>query len=112
MSAQCDSESTDLSFFVFKFDQNDFDSVDKPYTMSRKCTNSPNSFCCGEFAVAGDRCSITTNIKKLNQANFGIKLSDQDKSFAPHIAYISCTSKPRMWYNKQHKSLPFGVPMV
>ena len=82
--------------------------------MPRKCINSPNAFCyiCGEFTVAVDKCSVTTNIKKLYHAYFGIKLGDQDKDFAPHVACKACVSKLRMWYNKKLKNLPFGIPMV
>ena len=82
--------------------------------MPKKCTSSTNSFCyiCGDFTVAGDRCNITMNIKKLYHAFFGIKLGDQDKDFAPYVACNSCASKLRMWYQKKLKSLPFGVPMV
>ena len=94
MSAHCDRDSIDLSFFLFSglIKTILIRSLDRPYTMPQKCINSPNSFCyiCGEFTVADDRRSITTNIKKLYQAYFGIKLDDQDISFAPHIVCKSC----------------------
>ena len=82
--------------------------------MPRKCTNSPNCFCyiCGEFTVAGDKCNITANVKKLYHAYFAVKLGDQDKNFAPHIVCKPCVSKLRMWWQKKLANLPFGVPMV
>ena len=82
--------------------------------MPRICASLPNSFCyiCGEFTVAGGKCSITLKIKKFFHNYFGIKLGDQDKDFAPHVACISCVSKLRMWYQTKPKRLSFGIPMV
>ena len=84
--------------------------------MPRKCTSSPDSFyyICGEFTVivASDRRSLTSNVKKLYHAYFGVKIWDHDKDFAPHIGCTSCVTKLRMWNQKKLKSLPFGIPMV
>ena len=77
--------------------------------MPRKCTGSPNSFCyiCGEFTIANDGCSGTTNVKKHYHIYFEIKLGNHDKGFAPYVACMSCRTKLRMWYNKRLKSLHF-----
>ena len=52
------------------------------------------------------------NVNKFYHAYFGIKLGEQDKGFASDAACKSCTTKLRMWYNKNLKSLPFGDLMV
>ena len=72
----------------------------------RKCKNDPDRFCyiCGKVALS-DR-------QKCYRAYFGIKLGDQDKSFAPHICCKTCVENLRRWSKGKIKKLPFGVPMV
>ena len=76
----------------------------------RGCTNDADSFCyifC-RFAKKKDRRNITPFIKN---AYFGVKLGDQDKSWAPHKVCIACMST-FSWWMKGNKHISFGVPMV
>ena len=87
-----------------------------PYLiMSRKCKNDPNRFCyvCGSVTMTDRQCTITPLLYHyLYHAYFGIKLGDQDKSFAPHMCCKTCVENLRRWSNKKCQSLPFGIPMV
>ena len=82
--------------------------------MDRTCKNHPNRFCyiCGHVVLPNRQAKITDFVKKPYQANFGVKLGDQDKSFTPHICCKICVEILRDWRNKKRKSMPFGVPMV
>ena len=53
----------------------------------RKCANKPDVFCyvCGEYTLAPNRNAVTTFVKRVYHAYFGMKLGDQDKSWAPHM---------------------------
>ena len=55
--------------------------------MNRKCKNSPERFCyvCGKVTFSDQQSTITKLVKSLYSAYLGIRLGDQDKSFAPHI---------------------------
>ena len=39
------------------------------------------------------------------------KISDQRKSWAPHVVCLTCITYLNMWLNKNKKPLPFAVPM-
>ena len=82
--------------------------------MDQTCKNHPNRFCyiCGHVVLPDRQAKITGFVKKPYQANFGVKLGDQDKSFTPHICCKICVEILRDWRNKKRKSMPFGVPMV
>ncbi|KRZ59901.1 hypothetical protein T02_1197 [Trichinella nativa] len=82
---------------------------------SRKCLSSPDSFChiFGSFVMKSNMQKITDIVNKAYFAYFGIKLGDQDKSWATiHIVCHTCVEQLRKWSNKTLKSLPFDVPMV
>ena len=81
---------------------------------SRGCTNDPNIFCyiCGEYVVKSQRQNITNFVKNVYYAYFGIKLGDQDKTWAPHKVCRSCVKSLRRWSKGKQKSISFGVPMV
>ena len=81
---------------------------------SRGCTNDPNIFCyiCGEYVVKSQRQNITNFVKNVYYAYFGIKLGDQDKTWAPHKVCRSCVESLRRWSKGKQKSMSFGVPMV
>ena len=51
-------------------------------------------------------------VKSCYHAYLGIRIGDQDKSFAPHICCRTCTESFRRWSKDKTKPLPFGVPMV
>ena len=82
--------------------------------MDWTCKNHPNRFCYirRHVLLPEHQAKITDFVKKANQANFGDKLEDQDKLFAPHICCKTCVEILQDWKNKKRKSMPFGVPMV
>ena len=84
------------------------------FSMNRRCKNHPDRFCCicGQVILASRLSPITHFVRKSYHAYFGIKLGDQDKSFAPHVCCLTCVQNLRRWWNKKLESLPFGVPMV
>ena len=43
---------------------------------------------------------------------FKVKLSDQDKPWAPHKVYKQCVESLRMWTKGTREKLAFGIPMV
>ena len=52
----------------------------------RGCVNDPDSFCyiSGRFTRKKDRRNVTPLIKNALYAYFGVKLGDQDKTWALH----------------------------
>lgn len=80
----------------------------------RMCVNKPDVFCyvCGEYTLAPNRNNVTTFIKSVYYAYFGIKLGDQDKSWAPHMVCKRCTEHLRQWSKGTRKSMNFGIPMI
>lgn len=81
--------------------------------MNRKCKNDPNRFCyiCGEVILPGRQSNITSFVKTSYQVYFGMKLGDQDKTFAPHFCCKTCVQNFRRWRKGKINSLPFGIPM-
>ena len=82
--------------------------------MNRKCKNSPDRFCyvCGKVTFSDQQCTISTLVKSLYSAYFGIRLGDQDKSFALHICCKACVIALRRWNEGTANCLSFDVPMV
>jgi hypothetical protein len=82
--------------------------------MHRACKNHPDrfSYICGQVILPGRKSNITDFVKQSYYAYFGLKLGDQEKSFAPHVCCKTCVEGLRRWRNKKQNSLPFGVPMV
>ena len=80
---------------------------------SRRCVNLPDEFCyvCGEYIIKGDERNITNQVKKLYFAYFGVKLGDQDKSWAPNKVCLQCLRDLGLWFAKK-EALKFGIPMV
>ncbi|KRZ93790.1 hypothetical protein T08_7081 [Trichinella sp. T8] len=63
--------------------------------------------------LMSNRQQITDFVKKAYFAYFGIKLGDQDNSWATiHIVCHTCVEQLRKRSKKTLKSLPFGVPVV
>lgn len=79
----------------------------------RSCKNHPDVFCyiCGEYTLKENRKLVTDFVKRAYLGYFGVKLGDQDKSWAPHTVCKTCTEHLRQWTNG-NRSLKFGVPMV
>ncbi|XP_076057286.1 uncharacterized protein LOC143034826 [Oratosquilla oratoria] len=74
--------------------------------MPRECKNSPDKFC---YIY---KRQLTQRVKKLYELYFGCKVGDQDKSWAPHICCVRCTSSLSAWVKGKGTGLMFGVPMV
>lgn len=82
--------------------------------MARTCKNHPNSFCyiCGNYTLSRQKRKITSTVKQLYRAYFGIELGHQDKPWAPHIACVKCFAGLCHWNKGNRKSMPFGIPVV
>ncbi|GAB1601930.1 hypothetical protein Ahia01_000471600 [Argonauta hians] len=80
----------------------------------KKCANKQDLFCyvCGEYILAPNRTPITPFLRSVYRAYFGMKLSHQDKSWAPHMACKRCTEHLRQWSKGTRNSMKFGVPMI
>ena len=65
-----------------------------------QCKTDPNRFCyiCGELTFAKEKHSITSHIKKMYKEYFDCYLGDQDKSWAPHVCYLTCVKTLSAWY--------------
>jgi len=83
-------------------------------SVRRRCNNNPNVFCyiCGEYMNDKQRIHITAFVKQAYHAYFGVKLGDQDKSWAPHNVCKTCVESLRQWEKGQRKCLKFGIPMI
>lgn len=83
----------------------------------RSCKTSPDSFCyvCGEYI--GPK-QVKHNIifgSKLCQAYdayFGVKVGDQDKTWAPHVCCGSCRSNLEGWFRGTRSAMPFAIPRI
>ncbi|GFY17823.1 uncharacterized protein TNCV_1075581 [Trichonephila clavipes] len=70
---------------------------------TRECVNSPNCFCyiCGSYTIKKQQRDISNFVQKVYFAYFGIKLGDQDKSWAPHVVCSVCVEELRQWFKVQ-----------
>ena len=64
------------------------------------------------FTLPHQRRNINSFIKKIYFAYFGVPLSDQDKSWAPHQVCTTCLETLRSWSQGKNAKLKFDVPMV
>ena len=80
---------------------------------SRGCINHPDNFCyiCGECTIKKYRRPLTKKVIQLYKLYFGCAVGEQDKSWAPHICCLRCTSGHYVW-SRNGKPLPFAVPMI
>jgi hypothetical protein len=51
-------------------------------------------------------------IRTVYYAYFGVKLGDQDKSWAPHKVCYICVEDLRKWCKGKKKVFRFGVPVI
>jgi hypothetical protein len=56
--------------------------------------------------------TISDFVKNVYFAYFGVKLGDQDKTWAPHKVCSICVEDLRLWSKGKKKSFRFGVPMI
>ncbi|GFV27638.1 uncharacterized protein TNCV_4181831 [Trichonephila clavipes] len=70
---------------------------------TRRCVNSPNCFCyiCGSYTVKKQQRDISNFVQKVYFVYFGIKLENQDKSWAPHVVCSVCVEELRQWFQVQ-----------
>ena len=80
----------------------------------RSCVNHPDVFCyiCGEYMLKENRKKVSDFLKRVYLAYFGVRLGDQDKTWAPHQVCKTCTEHLRQWTTGKRKSMKFGVPMI
>ena len=80
----------------------------------RGCLNKANSFCfvCGDFTTVAQRRTVTSLIRTAYFHYFDCKISDQDKSWAPHICCKPCYNGLTAWFNRKKAAFNFAVPMV
>ena len=66
-------------------------------TKRRKCENNPDVFCYvfGKYTLPKRRVKMPEFVKKAYLSYFGVKLGDQDKPWALHLAYRSCVEHLR-----------------
>ncbi|GFW87906.1 uncharacterized protein TNCV_1360101 [Trichonephila clavipes] len=81
---------------------------------TRGCVNSPNCFCyiCGSYTVKKQQRNISNFVQKVYFVYFGIKLGEQDKSWAPHVVCSVSVEELRQWFKGKKKSFRFAVPMI
>ena len=91
-----------------------FEKVIEMSTKRMQCRNNPKVFCyiCGEYTMAKYRFNVRDFTKRAYKAYFGMKLGDQDKSWAPHKVCKRCTETLRFWTQGEVSLMRFGVPMV
>ena len=82
--------------------------------MDRKSKNNPDRFCyiCSNVVLPNHQSKTIDFVNKAYRDYFGVKLVDQDKSFAPHVYYKTCGENLRVWKNGKRKSILFAIPVV
>jgi hypothetical protein len=66
---------------------------------------------CGELTFRSQRQNFTPLVKKRYELYFGCKMSDVDKSWAPHICCVTCVTLLTGWVNCL-RQMPFAVLKV
>ena len=72
----------------------------------RKYKNDLDQFCyiCRKVTLPDHQVSIIPFVKKCYHAYFGMKLGDQDRSFAPHICCKTCVENLRRKARKDEEA--------
>ena len=65
----------------------------------RSCVNDPDIFCYigGEYMKKEHYFNVQDFTKRAIEANFGMKLGDQDQQWAPHKVCKNCTDTLHIW---------------
>ena len=86
-----------------------YEKVVKITTKRRQCQNNPDVFCyiCGGYIMAKYQFNV-----RADEAYFGKKLGDQDKSWALDKVCKHCTETLHFLTQGKVSSMRFGVPMV
>ena len=69
-------------------------------------------YICGKYTIVPIRNPVTKFIKRAYHTYFGIKLGDQNNTWAPHMECKTCTEYLHRWTNDKKSCLKFGIPMV
>ena len=86
-----------------------YEKVVEMSTKQKQCRNNSDVFCyiCGEYMMAKYRFNVRDFTKRTYEAYFGMKLGDQDKSWAPHKVCKHCTETLRFWIQGKIISMRF-----
>ncbi|ESN97698.1 hypothetical protein HELRODRAFT_177753 [Helobdella robusta] len=81
---------------------------------NRSCLNEPDNFCyiCGQFTPRDQRKNLSNRIKIAYYHYFGVKVADQERTWAPHICCSVCYVGLTQWLNGKRKQIPFAIPMI
>ena len=81
---------------------------------NRGCINHPDNFCyiCGQFTTRDQRKNLSSKVKVAYHRYFGVRVSDQERTWAPHICCTVCYVGLTQWLNGKRKSMPFAIPMI
>ena len=79
-----------------------YEKVVEMSTKQRQCRNTPDVFCYiyRKYMMAKYRFNVRDFAKRAYEAYFGMKLGDQDKSWAPHKVCKHCAETLRFWNEK------------
>ena len=85
--------------------------------VKRPCKISSDCFCyvCGYYVNSRQmkhKIIPETKFFKAYEAYFGMKMSEQDKSWAPHFCCGSCRSTLEGWMRGSRKCMPFAIPRI
>jgi hypothetical protein len=80
---------------------------------SSGCVNPPNCFfiSVASLWLKNINETLRASIRKVYYACFGVKLEDQDNSWAPHKECYVCVEDLRKWSKGKNKAFRFGVPI-
>ena len=83
-------------------------------TKRSQCQNNLEVFCCicNEYMMAKYQFNVKDFTKRAYEAYFGMKLGDQDKSWASHKLCKHCTETLNFWIQSKVSSMWYGAPMV
>ena len=71
-----------------------------------KCKTDPNKcYICGKHILPSRHAKLAQFVKKACYSYFELKLSDQDKAFAPHMCCKTCVKSLGLWSVRKIKSL-------
>ena len=86
-------------------------------SLKRSCKISSDCFCyvCGYYINPRQmkhKIIPETKFFEAYEAYFGMKMGDQDKSWAPHFCCGSCRSTLEGWMRGSRKCMPFAIPRI
>lgn len=67
---------------------------------------------CGELTFKSQKRTLTPLVRRAYELYFGVKLGDQDKSWAPHICCKTCVTLLTAWLKGTKRKMRVAVPMV